>query len=648
MGKKITDLAAADQPVSWDTEYIATRDTAAATDKTRRRKARDYKDDWDAGIATATAAAQAAQDTADLAIPLTQKGAANGVATLDATGKVPVSQINATAFIFKGFWNATTNSPTLSDGIGVAGDQYIIQVNSGNSFVRNLGSGNVDWNKDSYAIYNGTIYVENEATDKVVSVNGFAGVVDLDADDIDPTASHEYVTPDLLAALNSSTDALNAGNAVVSKSELDAAIIAASTTVIGGVYCPQLFDDGINTSGTGELKLLSTLGYSNATAAVRWPLAAANFGGTIQANNTSLDDVIWASAFEGMKSGILYDIESLPNRAYAFQRGNIAIPNYKTTSSNNTDSQQYSVFFRNALYRNASGNSFARGIFYKLPSDQTDADTNCIDNRWKFFGGKFKSAGVNDIGIEIGATRSAHFEDMEFQGHAKGIYGMFLLNSTFERVNTSGCVNGIYISQGNWVGAGISNSVSQPSFYNCRHRVTGSNQIGVYLTAVDNIGFYGVQGEGTAGSHLIFIYVPPSATVSKNCYIHNIRSEIGGGTKWANAVIGFSGREFNTFQIDGAFTQAAETNTTLLETDNAQGTTVFEILNVRGNNGGNTFKFKNVNSGGAGAYRFRNTQLQGAPQTAADVVNTAAFPNIWTADSDIPPVSRIDFLKSLV
>jgi hypothetical protein len=44
-------------------------------------------------VTAASNAASAAQSTANAAIPATQKGAANGVATLDSTGKVPTAQI---------------------------------------------------------------------------------------------------------------------------------------------------------------------------------------------------------------------------------------------------------------------------------------------------------------------------------------------------------------------------------------------------------------------------------------------------------------------------------------------------------------------------------------------------------------------------
>ena len=55
-------------------------------------------------------------------------GAANGVATLDSGGKVPVSQLPSSVVTYLGTWNAATNTPTLVNGTGDAGDLYLCNV----------------------------------------------------------------------------------------------------------------------------------------------------------------------------------------------------------------------------------------------------------------------------------------------------------------------------------------------------------------------------------------------------------------------------------------------------------------------------------------------------------------------------------------
>ena len=54
-------------------------------------------------------------------IPVADRGVADGVPTLDGTGKIPVSQLPASVvggLKIVGTWNAATNTPTLASGVG--------------------------------------------------------------------------------------------------------------------------------------------------------------------------------------------------------------------------------------------------------------------------------------------------------------------------------------------------------------------------------------------------------------------------------------------------------------------------------------------------------------------------------------------------
>jgi len=100
-------------------------------------------------------------------------GGANGVATLDAAGKVPVSQLPSSIMEYKGTWNATTNTPTLANGVGDNGDVYRVSVGG----TINLGSGSITFDVGDYVIYNGTIWEKSDTTDAVGSVFGRTGNV---------------------------------------------------------------------------------------------------------------------------------------------------------------------------------------------------------------------------------------------------------------------------------------------------------------------------------------------------------------------------------------------------------------------------------------------------------------------------------------
>lgn len=84
-------------------------------------------------------------------------GIANGIASLGSDGKLSASQIPSSltgAVVFKGTWNATTNTPTLADGSGTSGWQYAVSVGG----TINLGSGNITFVAGDNVIYNGTIW----------------------------------------------------------------------------------------------------------------------------------------------------------------------------------------------------------------------------------------------------------------------------------------------------------------------------------------------------------------------------------------------------------------------------------------------------------------------------------------------------------
>jgi hypothetical protein len=118
-------------------------------------------------------------------------GAALGVATLDAGGKVPVSELPAAvlgALSYQGTWNASTNTPTLTSSTGTKGYYYVVSV-AGNT---NL-DGITDWLVGDWAVYNGTVWQKVDNTETVTSVNGQVGAVVLTTTNI-AEGTNEYFT----------------------------------------------------------------------------------------------------------------------------------------------------------------------------------------------------------------------------------------------------------------------------------------------------------------------------------------------------------------------------------------------------------------------------------------------------------------------
>jgi len=107
-------------------------------------------------------------------------GAANGVATLDAGGKVPQSQIPLMGDLnYQGTWNASTNTPTLTSSVGTKGYYYVVDVAGSTNL-----NGITDWKVGDWAIFNGTVWQKVDNTDAVTSVNGQVGTVVLTASDV--------------------------------------------------------------------------------------------------------------------------------------------------------------------------------------------------------------------------------------------------------------------------------------------------------------------------------------------------------------------------------------------------------------------------------------------------------------------------------
>ena len=107
-------------------------------------------------------------------------GAANGVATLDAGGKVPVSQIPALGDLnYQGTWNATTNTPTLTSSSGTKGFYYVVSVAGSTNL-----NGITDWQIGDWAVFNGSVWQKIDNTDSVTSVNGYTGTVVLTYTDV--------------------------------------------------------------------------------------------------------------------------------------------------------------------------------------------------------------------------------------------------------------------------------------------------------------------------------------------------------------------------------------------------------------------------------------------------------------------------------
>jgi len=262
---------------------------------------------------------------------------------VDAFGKVQ-NQINSLigGTIYKGTWNASTNTPTLTSSVGTQGYYYIVSV---------AGSTNLDgitsWNVGDWAIFDGTAWQKVDNTDSVVSVNGLTGAVSLTTSNItegtnlyytearvdansnvaaNTAARHNAVTLGTANGLSLSTQALSLGlasgstNGALSSTDwttfnnkqnaLTNPITGTGTTN----YLPkftgasalgdsQIFDNGTNVGiGTSSPALPLHL-YNSAAALAYFESTNANGAYVIWRNSgTSIGDVGSALGISGSNS----------------------------------------------------------------------------------------------------------------------------------------------------------------------------------------------------------------------------------------------------------------------------------------------------------------------------------------------------------
>lgn len=170
------------------------------------------------------------------AVATSALGANNGVATLDNNGKLTTSQIPDAlvgALQYQGIWNASTNSPTLADGVGTTGFYYKVGV-AGTTTI----DGQSNWAVGDLIVFNGTTWdgIDGMASE-VIAVNGQVGNVAL------VLASSDFVN-------QGSTTTFLKGNAAGNPSWSAIDLSTDVTGVLPATQFPALTGDLTTTAGS--------------------------------------------------------------------------------------------------------------------------------------------------------------------------------------------------------------------------------------------------------------------------------------------------------------------------------------------------------------------------------------------------------------
>jgi len=158
-----------DSSVSTEASSRSSADSALQSNITAEESARIAADGVLQGNITAEESARIAADA--LLIPLTQKGTASGVATLDGSGKIPSSQLPPVAI------TSVTVVATIAerDALSPQEGDFCVVTDVNETF-----------------IYNGTGWIELLETSGVVSVNGQTGSVSLSTTEISEGSNLYY------------------------------------------------------------------------------------------------------------------------------------------------------------------------------------------------------------------------------------------------------------------------------------------------------------------------------------------------------------------------------------------------------------------------------------------------------------------------
>jgi hypothetical protein len=153
---------------------------------------------------------------------------------------------------YKGTWNASANSPTLTSSVGNQGDYYVVNV----AGTTNL-NGITDWQIGDWAIFNGSVWQKVDNTDGVTSVNGETGVVVLGVANIAGAVPN---TVNVLASGLVSGGGALTGNVTISLTAVPLANVtgagtmasqnANAVTITGGDVTANLTSNNVNLTGT--------------------------------------------------------------------------------------------------------------------------------------------------------------------------------------------------------------------------------------------------------------------------------------------------------------------------------------------------------------------------------------------------------------
>lgn len=330
------------------------------------------------------------------AIPSTEKGVVNGVATLDSNGLIPASQLPVSAMEFKGLWDASTNTPTISDATGNAGDTYDVSIGG----TRNLGSGTISFVAGDEIKHNGSIWQRKANTNAVSSVFGRTGIIT--AQNGDYNASQVTVTP--------------YGN--IASNTVQAAIQELDDEKQADI---QWQDEGVNQGATGQVNTVNVTG-AGATLSVSSGIATLNIPGAGTSPTLALveqgsdpssaagqavvfaktDDILY---YRQESNGTINQISVLGrSQTYTAAQGTaqVALTDGATISVNAALSNSFTVTLGgNRTLANPTNTVAGFTYVFRIVQDATGSRTLAYGTNYKFPGGTVPTLSTAANAVDI-------------------------------------------------------------------------------------------------------------------------------------------------------------------------------------------------------------------------------------------------------
>lgn len=496
-------------------------------------------------------------------------GNPNGVAPLDVTGLIPNAYLGFSLPLDPVIaWNPVTNTPTISDAGGAAGEIYIV-YDSANPTVRDLGSGNISWNDGDAAIFDsGTsafvkvaqigVGVSQITTDAGVQTG--AVTID-DTSYIAPSTDRNYVTDDIEDALNGA-DSPSATNVFVTQS-----VLANSIVVGNSVFMAELFADG-QTLGDGTARLLNTLtspatglAYTNTSAGNAWPRVNSAF--TMDVTAMTIDFVAIMESWLTMTALGNQSWNTPGGRGYVVNQSLIP-PFDQTAIAAGRRSLSWGFNFN---FSKLSGTSAFR-LIDKYPVNQAQANGLQLDYSYHFSNGfleGFDSAAEADCGIRLGGTTHSTMTNMKFYKFGISADWQFCLEPTWNNIKIEDYgLYGFRLGDGLWSGATINIAQSNIGTLNtvrCVAPGAKTPTAGMYFTGNSNIVTNQAAFEGGNGSVHHVLYDNELATTTKyNLVMRDSYFESAGASRAMVRVMANSGY----YKMDGWTVQGDTANLPVL------------------------------------------------------------------------------------